>query len=209
MPKPTFFNLPKDKQETLLNTSKKEFSRAPFHEASISNIIKNAEIARGSFYQYFEDKEDLYFYLLSEDSKQNHERFVSAIEENNGDLFDSFIDVFQYMLINAQNDENRKFYKNAFLNMNYKVEHTIMKNFDEEEFNKQFIKINNRINKSNLNIADEHEMIHVMKILMSVTLHNLIRTFVKEISFEKSLHNYTFEIKLLKKGLCKEKSGKL
>ncbi len=58
MPKQTFLSLPEDKQNTLIQSAKKEFSRVPLHEASIANIIKDAGIPRGSFYQYFEDKEN-------------------------------------------------------------------------------------------------------------------------------------------------------
>ena len=70
MPKQTFINLPNDKKETLINAAMKEFSRAPLFEASISNIVKEAGIPRGSFYQYFEDKEDLYYFLLDEYSQR-------------------------------------------------------------------------------------------------------------------------------------------
>ena len=61
MPKQTFFNLPEGKRKTLMNAAEKEFARVPLAKASISNIIKDANIPRGSFYQYFENKEDLYF----------------------------------------------------------------------------------------------------------------------------------------------------
>lgn len=64
MPTQTFFNLPIDKQKRLLDAASTEFSRVPLTEASINNIIKLAEILRGSFYQYFKDKEDLYYYFL-------------------------------------------------------------------------------------------------------------------------------------------------
>ena len=62
VPKPTFLNLSKEKQELLITAAKKEFSRVPLNGASISNIIKDAGIPRGSFYQYFEDKEDIFFF---------------------------------------------------------------------------------------------------------------------------------------------------
>lgn len=62
MPKETFFHLTDEKKSRIMSAAKKEFSRVPLSEASIARIIKDAEIPRGSFYQYFEDKEDLYFY---------------------------------------------------------------------------------------------------------------------------------------------------
>lgn len=59
MPKETFLNLSKEKQNKILNAAKKEFERASLEQASIKNIVEEAGIARGSFYQYFESKEDI------------------------------------------------------------------------------------------------------------------------------------------------------
>ena len=51
MPKQTFLNLPKDKKQKILEAAKNEFSRVSVTEASINNIVTEANIARGSFYQ--------------------------------------------------------------------------------------------------------------------------------------------------------------
>lgn len=59
MPKETFLKLPEEKKDKIIKAAKKEFERVPLEQASIKNIVKDAEIARGSFYQYFESKEDL------------------------------------------------------------------------------------------------------------------------------------------------------
>ena len=58
MPKSTFYNLNNEKREKIEKALKNEFTRNTFEKASISNIIEEAQIPRGSFYQYFEDKED-------------------------------------------------------------------------------------------------------------------------------------------------------
>ncbi len=64
MPKETFNNLPIEKQNVIFNACIKEFSTYPFSQASINQIIKNAGISRGSFYQYFEDKWDAYGMMM-------------------------------------------------------------------------------------------------------------------------------------------------
>ena len=69
MPKDTFLNLSEDKKNKIINAAKKEFARVPIEEASIKNIVEEAEIARGSFYQYFESKEDLLKYILNSKAK--------------------------------------------------------------------------------------------------------------------------------------------
>lgn len=75
MPKDTFLNLSEDKKNKIINAAKKEFARVTIEEASIKNIVEEAEIARGSFYQYFESKEDLLKYILNSKAK-NLEAFL-------------------------------------------------------------------------------------------------------------------------------------
>ena len=64
MPKNTFFNLPEDKRMRILDASIAEFAAHPYKVASIANIVRQAKIAKSSYYQYFEDKQDLYRYLI-------------------------------------------------------------------------------------------------------------------------------------------------
>ena len=64
MPKQTFFNLPEEKRDLIVDLAIEEFSGHDYDLASVSRIVSKANIAKGSFYQYFEDKQDLYFYLL-------------------------------------------------------------------------------------------------------------------------------------------------
>ena len=64
MPKETFFNLPAEKYSNIISIAIDEFAANPYHIASISKIVRQAGIAKGSFYQYFDDKHDLYHYLI-------------------------------------------------------------------------------------------------------------------------------------------------
>ena len=65
MPKQTFFNLPEEKRETIINAAVEEFAEYGLENASTNRIVKNSGIAKGSFYQYFEDKQDVFMHLLS------------------------------------------------------------------------------------------------------------------------------------------------
>ncbi len=87
MPTSTFFRLPEEKRARLMEACWAEVSQVRFSEVSINRIIAAARIPRGSFYQYFEDKDELIRYLL-EDMK---EYFVSLLRDiltkSQGDLF--------------------------------------------------------------------------------------------------------------------------
>ena len=95
MPKQTYFNLPEDKRETFLVAAINEFADNDYPNASISRVCKTAGIAKGSFYQYFEDKKDLLLYLIQLMLEEKQE-LVESIELPEPDLgfFDSLRSIF-------------------------------------------------------------------------------------------------------------------
>jgi AcrR family transcriptional regulator len=64
MPKQTFFNLPEQKRQIIVDVAIEEFAENGFEAASINRIVANSGIAKGSFYQYFADKLDLFMHLV-------------------------------------------------------------------------------------------------------------------------------------------------
>ncbi|APM39840.1 TetR/AcrR family transcriptional regulator [Clostridium kluyveri] len=84
MPTSTFHNLNDDKKQRIFDAAVKEFSIRRFTDASINQIIKNAGIPKGSFYQYFNDKEDIYLYMMEKIENEKHE-IMSHIKVLNTD----------------------------------------------------------------------------------------------------------------------------
>ncbi|MFZ0368066.1 MAG: TetR family transcriptional regulator [Halobacillus sp.] len=201
MPKQTFFNLPEDKRQTLMEATRAEFSRAPLNEASISNIIKMSGISRGSFYQYFEDKEDAFYHLLKEQSKRRQDMFISLLKETEGDLFEATAKLFQSTLEEFKDDEKRSFFKHVFLNMNHKIQSTITNGDTEDKFLEHLNKIREYIDQDQLNIEGEEELYHAVHLLRNLMLNNLVSHFAKGLSRERAMKNFTIEMTLIKRGL--------
>ena len=98
MPSSTFFRLPEEKRQRLLDAAREEFCAAPFDEVSINRIIRNAHIPRGSFYQYFSDKTDLFQYLLGDMRHYFFQNLMQILEETKGDLFEVPLRAFDRFL---------------------------------------------------------------------------------------------------------------
>ena len=94
MPTSTFFRLPEEKRERLMDAAWAEFTSTSFTDASINRIIHSARIPRGSFYQYFQDKEDLFWHLLGEIRQYFFGVFEEVLRETRGDLFPFPVHVF-------------------------------------------------------------------------------------------------------------------
>ena len=87
MPTSTFFNLPAEKREKLIRAAWEEFGRTSYPESSINKIIQAADIPRGSFYQYFADKGDLFRFLLKDFLEELTLALEETLKRHSGDLF--------------------------------------------------------------------------------------------------------------------------
>lgn len=62
----TFYALEEKKRQKIINAAMKEFANKGYDLASTNEIVKNAEISKGALFHYFNNKEDLYWFLFDE-----------------------------------------------------------------------------------------------------------------------------------------------
>ena len=92
----TFRNLPSAKRERIINAAIDEFSQRNVEEAKLSNIVRQAGIPRGSIYQYFPSKEDLYVYIFESLRGARYEYERPAFELYKTQPFLTFFEEFYY-----------------------------------------------------------------------------------------------------------------
>ena len=63
MPKETFAKIAADKRERLLREAARLFAERGFNQTDVAELANRAGVAKGSIYNYFESKEDLYLYV--------------------------------------------------------------------------------------------------------------------------------------------------
>lgn len=91
MPKQTFLNLPEEKRQAIVNAAIDEFAEHGYKSASINRMVANSGISKGSFYQYFEDKMDVFKYLMDVAANEKLEFFKDKRPpSNNMDTFEYF-----------------------------------------------------------------------------------------------------------------------
>lgn len=228
MPKETFFHLTREKQQRIMKAAKKEFSRAPLVDASIAQIIKDAGIPRGSFYQYFEDKEDLYFYYFQSMRRNTQHELNNAMREAKGQLFDGFEIYFIKMVKEVLQGENAAFYKNLFMNMDYRSFHKVSPHFDKrnhphvafhseearQEHKETMQEFYNMIDLMTLKVANEDELKILVKMLMHMVFSSVAEGYRQlvgkdDFDMEEVLKDFTLKLNWLKSGATKPKDEKL
>lgn len=65
VPSKTFLNLDNEKKKRIIDAAIDVFASDYYSSVKLSDIIRKAEIPRGSLYQYFSDKKDLYYYIFT------------------------------------------------------------------------------------------------------------------------------------------------
>lgn len=94
----TFLRLPEEKRNRFLEAAWEEFTSVPFEEASINKIVRRARIPRGSFYQYFSDKEDLFFYIQKSMLGHFMAEYIRVLDRYDGEMFQVQVDCFDRVL---------------------------------------------------------------------------------------------------------------
>ncbi len=202
MPTDTFMKLPIDKRKKVIASAKKEFSRVPFSEVSIKNIVEDAEIARGSFYQYFTSKKDLLTYIVKNHIYEIDTIIEKSLKENSGDIFLMNISIYDYVIQKCTDYNEQDFYKKIFQNMKLCEDNflDIKELFISNDISKYF----NLIDISKLNINSREDLNIIINLLFTVTT-KAIATYFTYQSKESAKAEYIKQLEYLKNGIYKQK----
>ncbi len=185
---PTFLNLSEEKKERIINAALEEFSLQSFSDASITNIVKKAEISRGSFYQYFGNKENLYNYLVHHLYTIHRGDLLNILIQNSGNLYDSLLSFFNSYIDELVHSNYFSFYKNTFLYVNH---HLIGKDgifslsnqsSSREKQQQQFIDV---IDMSGVKTDSGKEILEYIYFMVTTIHHMIIDGFVNNLSVEE------------------------
>lgn len=203
MPKETFYRLPDEKRERIMAAAEREFLENSFEAASINRIIKEAAIPRGSFYQYFEDKKDIFLYIVSTHKNEAFGFVESFIKDSDGDVFSFMRKAIDFM-ISAECSEKVEGMKRIFSQpwvFDMIVSDT-MKGKQEEANTPKGIMFK-YIDKNQLNVENDDELIALINIFASISLGLFFKIFIMgknmEIDKEKIRKNIYDEIATLEK----------
>jgi len=130
MPKKTFFNIHEDKRNKLIKAGRREFTKHSLQTSSLNRILNRADIPKGSFYAYFQDKDEFYWYILNDVIRPRLTSYETLLSEFDGDLF-LIEEMHLQEMINLLKDyEFSGMLRNMFLYSYHDVRHKV---FDHSE----------------------------------------------------------------------------
>ncbi len=176
MIKQTYYNLPNDKKERILKAIISEIDKYDFEDISINRIVHTAQISRGSFYQYFDNKTDLFHLILEDFRLDMYNACKSALNEAEGDLIAACKMVFDYVVEVSAKQYYASAFKTVFSFTNYNSQFLIEKSCPQGEPIIQ--EIMQLVNKDLLNIDSENDIAFMLEIIGAVLCKSWFEIFV-------------------------------
>ncbi|MDK2968391.1 TetR/AcrR family transcriptional regulator [Lacrimispora sp.] len=205
MPTQRFLHLPDLKREKIKRAAIREFSRFSFSDVSINQIIKEADISRGSFYTYFEDKEDLLAYLLRDFQDSCKRWFFQNLELCDGNIYQVFWNAILMLIHYGREQEDFVFYRNIFLDTKLMTETSIIgfkelfyKNKEEQELIRCCF---NKLDHNSCPVLSAKELSDLLELLFFLLAKSLAMYFMESADIDEVLNGIKFQFKIVEEGV--------
>lgn len=203
MIKKTFYNLPYEKRKRITDAIIKEFMERPNEKVSINRIIKTAEISRGSFYQYFDDKVDLIEIITKTMFDESSNRAKEILKLSCGDLFVMYIKMFDYFGDYSNQKQTMKIMRNIV--DSFKANDDLVSEYLKNRFN---IALSNNeiylmVDRQNLKFQDNESVKCLIEILTQVLKNAIFDVFVAGSDREEVRSRLVKKIEIIKQGAVK------
>src|SRR5699024_3818107 len=116
----------------------------------------------------------LYFYLLTKLGEEQWRRLYANLQKYDGDLFKSILKLYEAILDITDNANERHFYRNVFLNMNYRTEKTFNHNVDIELLVKKVFYMIHVLTNLKLNAMNNEDLFHIIQKTTTLMHQNII-----------------------------------
>lgn len=203
MIKKTFYNLPYEKRKRITDAVIKEFMERPNEKVSINRIIKTAEISRGSFYQYFDDKVDLIEIITKTMFEESSNKAKEILKLSCGDLFVMYIKMFDYFGDYSSQKQTMKIMRNIV--DSFKANDNLVSEYLKNRFNMALTnnEIYTMVDRQNLKFQDNESVKCLIEILTQVLKNAIFDVFVAGSDREEVRERLIKKIDIIKQGAVK------
>lgn len=204
MPKQRFYNLPLEKRERILNSAIKEFSSVPINEVSINKIVKGANISRGSFYQYFEDKNDLIREIISGYKNSIIDKIRQHSQKMDIDIFNLAIEILECTITFTEEKNNQKlfFYVLDNVRNNENFFHKIVGIHELNDILDMLISL---VDLSTFKYSNRNDVINIFEIISALGCKTIMKTIKQPSNKLTFIDEFKRQLMIIQTGILVEK----
>ena len=197
MPTQRFLNLKDSKKNAILEA------------AAHDQIIKEAEISRGSFYTYFEDKDDLMRYMLRGFRDTLRKKVFEFLEEENGNPFRLCIRLLKDWIKTGSERITFQIHRNLLADLSvtgqnqmFGIRGFLMK----DELYKSFVEeLYNRLDKDRYPTTIE-TLCYIVDMAIMILIKSMAMYYQNPSEKETIIQVLTEEMTILERGMCTQTS---
>lgn len=199
MPTEVFRNLNEQKQKLLRDKLYETFSKYSFHKININLISKELGITRTAFYYYFQDKNDVYEYLVS----YQKEKFIKEYIFNRDDKID-FLELLNALFDFLASYKNTV-YQGFFEELSYSIDYHDQSSFLELiTKNKELEHYSHFAGFNKYRMETHEEKIDITRILFLVVFNHAIHFYNSDKDLEIAKKELDKKFDFLFNGLIKD-----
>lgn len=161
------------KKDAIVNSAFSLFIDNGIKDTSIADIMKKAELAKGTFYLYFKDKYEVRDYLVRKKAAQIFENAIIKLNESDvSGLEDKVIFIVDNILDQLEN--NKILLKFIFKNLSWGILRHSMENVELNDGERAVDYIDQLLGESGENINNPEMMMFMITELVGSTAHSVI-----------------------------------
>lgn len=195
-----FEKLKTRKKENILNAIINCLKKHEYDELSINDIVEEADISRGSFYNYFTDKNDAVMTLINNKLYDLRDIFIDNIKSCNNSMFDGVLKTYDDINDYLENE----IYCSIIRNIHY-LRDIVTKILYSENFKVDIEEVvnwlmNNTIEGKNA-LNEKGKMLNVFGMILSLVLEEIsCKVEFKGIEIFRYV-NFKYKLEIIRKGI--------
>lgn len=163
----------KKKKNAIVDSAFSLFIQNGINETSIADIMKKAELAKGTFYLYFKDKYDVRDYLIRRKAAQIFDKArVALVESEMKDFEEQIIFIVDHIL--NQLDDNKMLLKFISKNLSWGIFTHALENMPMESGETAVLFVRQLFQKAGRKFRNPEMLMFMIVELVNSTAHNVI-----------------------------------
>ena len=195
-----FNKLKERKKVNIFNAISNCLRNVSYDDLTVNDIVNEADISRGSFYNYFTDKRDAVKCLIGSNLRNHFKMYLEAIKESDYKLFEgtkkSYIQIANILSdeINLLVLKNIKFFSELFFEV-------VKSKMYEKELNNIIEWLITNTNEGKTTLNTYKKMGNVLDLILMLTMHSIFAQVVLKDEPFADNSDFIYKLEIIEKGI--------
>lgn len=195
-----FYNLKDKKKKSILNAISVCLRNKNYDELSVNDIAVEADISRGSFYNYFNDKYDAVGTLVDSKIREHFTQYKEAIISSNNNLIEGTRKVYGSTKDILKDEINITIMRNLKFFIEFGIQSVHSKKF-EDDINDFVSWLINNTSEGKSSLNTHKKMANVLDMLISIVLNTIFTLIMFDSKYFEKYDDFNYKLDLIKNSL--------